>query len=308
MRKLFCVVAALAVVLAVSGIAAFADEVLFSDDFTPAHFNQPDINEGYAARQTGIVGAHPWLEKPATASGGSFDGGTYIWHPWNDRDLMLNATSQSFTGGEGTYLWASPDYNFDQWTHKIVEVDVWPHNYPYGGPRTDWAALTIGTDVPGTYAIPGMGDYGTPNSRGAAITLTSLEENGVYTGRYAIYESYVWGASTPTVARKIDTLPGHNDNTPYHLKVEYSTAAFDGVAPHWVHVAFSIDNTMVYEWDCDPWINDYITLSGIGLSGGAYSTHVFDNFKVTAVPEPSALAGLIAGMFGMASFAIRRRK
>lgn len=50
------------------------------------------------------------------------------------------------------------------------------------------------------------------------------------------------------------------------------------------------------------------TQAGIHPTYGDYSTGLFDNVTITAIPEPGSMLALLSGLVSLAGFAVRRRK
>ena len=57
----------------------------------------------------------------------------------------------------------------------------------------------------------------------------------------------------------------------------------------------------------DPWANLPLGI-WLDMSAGSNTGIFFDNVRLTSVPEPSTLALLASGLFGLVAYAWRKRK
>jgi len=281
-------------------MAASADAVLFSDSYTVSG-NSWDINYEYnsGARQGGSLGPLQYTENPFSTprvdpniNDGHLDQLSQV-----DADGAIGAMSLFSTGNWGNdfkYAWASPNYNFKNWTNLTIEFDVNPTVSGVVPPSGFGVGMSFGSDVQGAYFFPGSGSYGNPVSPSGGLGIALAED-----GRIICFSdpdhTAVWG-----------NVPLHSGF--YHFKVTIDTAGYGGGQS--AHCRYWVDGIAIHDFVRAGGLNNnYITLGSESINGNIMQT-AFDNLVITTtvVPEPSALAGLFTGLAGVCGLVIRRRK
>jgi len=242
---------------------------LFADSFnTTTTAGNVNLEYDTGSRQSGQLAPMRWVERAETASGGSADGCTMVKHPWGGQNLDLLPTSMSWGSDATRYVWVSPDHSFTEGARLRIEVDVDP--FANGSqPGTNWSAVIVGTGVPGTYAIPAQGLYGTVTSPGVGFVLST-------DGAWTVYDNGALAAS--------GTVTGHTGY--YAVKVEIDGVGFAGTP---VTLRFYIDGALAYSYTRSAGFSgNYITLAGLGLGTTGYQTQFFENFRVTLLDDSTA--------------------
>lgn len=272
---------------------------VFYDSFNTIDQVLPDINTQYddGVRQTGLLAPIALTERPETMLTGTYDGGTILNHYYGKFDLDLFASGQPDEGGNPApdymkYIWAAPDHNFVDYGRVVVEADVDPLGWgSTGGDDTNhFAAIIVGTDVPGTYVTPMTGEYSTAVSLsgGVAFTLTDA-------GTWTVFED-TGMLATGTVAHP---KPGGGEATRYHVEIDMDNAAFDGSpAP----MTFMVDGETVYSYTRQAgFTNNYVTMSALGIGESGYQWSAFENLHISTAVDligPDVSCSPPPGLYG----------
>ncbi len=297
MKRLFIVLMTTTVIIACA--ASLQAQVLFSDNFDIDSYSY-DINQDYDAgvRQAGTLAPMTWSNRPENNPGQPYVGHVIIHHPWCGSTLeffVYDKRWPDYYGGPyENYTWGSPNHNFTDSGSLNIDVDVDPLG-PNSTDATDthFAAIIFGTDVQGTYAVPTGGNYETATSPGMSFWMKD-------DGRWSVQ------GDTGSIASGVVANPKPGADLFYHVTVQITTAGFGTGADALVNIL--VDGASVYSGTrTGGFANNYVTLSAQGLSPDEYNMSQFDNFVVTAVPEPGSMVALLSGLLGL-GVVIRRRK
>ncbi|HEV3301254.1 MAG TPA: right-handed parallel beta-helix repeat-containing protein [Planctomycetaceae bacterium] len=114
-----------------------------------------DVNQGLAARQSGLVAPVPYAESIATGAGGALDALTQVNNPALPNTLRLAdepSAKQTFT-----FVSLQRDFGADGLSMQHLHVNIDPLGPDSGSAADHWAAVVFGA-APGSFVIsPGTG-------------------------------------------------------------------------------------------------------------------------------------------------------
>jgi hypothetical protein len=117
----------------------------------------------------------------------------------------------------------------------------------------------------------------------------------------ATADQFSWSAAGPTGN-------GNSDNMAWGVKGQHEfEITLDTTGAQW-STSFAVDGGATYSRSYTYTVgegNPVITHIGMGNGGGRM---LVDNFTLTGVPEPSTLALLATGLFGLLAYAWRKRR
>src|SRR2546425_3337604 len=224
---------------------AVTNELIFRDTFDVSAQSN-DINFENNLRQSGNAAPLTYAEPPAQT-----DDLTQVGAPDAPGQLRLQSSS-----------YVSPNHNFIEGGRFTIEFDVDPGTNDTGNPLSgDWCGVVFGSTSqnPFIFSSDGMG---------------ILFRND---GRIEVWETQAQGA---IYSGSGDYPGGIPTGTNLHVRIEVDTADFSGTSPATIKMFVNntqvrIDNNTLEHVKANGFLNNYITLEGLGFPGPW--VHVFDN-------------------------------
>lgn len=258
-----------------------------------------DINAEYnsGSRQSGLIAPVPLTERPETATGGTYDFGTILSHNYGKFDLDLFSSGQPGEGGAPApdyqkYVWAAPDHNFTDYTRIVVEADVDPLGWGSrdGDETNHFAAIIVGTDVPGTWVTPMTGEFSTAVSLSGGVAFT-LTDGGTWT---VFEDTGMLATGTVSIPK-----PGSEAAGRYHVEIDMDVTAYDGSA---APMRFIVDGEQVYSFTrLAGFTSNYITVASWGVGEEGLQWSAFDNLNISTAVDlvgPNVTCSPPPGMYG----------